>query len=144
MVFESCCQAQSNIHVENPINVDVSVSIYDHVSRLGICHFARPRLVLETPFSQSLRITMHFNSFKSRPKDNQTPSMFSQRLPTVHSGATPTNSSFVRHTPDSQPYSLYTLAPSKDGRFKAQMYQCSAWQPPLTAQPPWTASSVDR
>lgn len=43
-------------------------------------------------------------------------------------GDTHTTAAYAANVPDPQQYGLYNLANSKDGRFKAQLYQCSAWK----------------
>jgi len=45
-------------------------------------------------------------------------------------GDTHTVATYNGHLPDPQQFGLFTLANSKDGRFKAQLYQCSAWHNP--------------
>jgi hypothetical protein len=42
-------------------------------------------------------------------------------------GDTHTVAAYNGHPPDPQQFGLYTLANSKDGRFKSQLYQCAAW-----------------
>jgi hypothetical protein len=42
-------------------------------------------------------------------------------------GDTHTVAAYNGHPPDPQQYGLFTLANSKDGRFKSQLYQCAAW-----------------
>jgi len=42
-------------------------------------------------------------------------------------GDTHTVAGYNGNPPDPQQFGLYTLANSKDGRFKSQLYQCSAW-----------------
>jgi hypothetical protein len=42
-------------------------------------------------------------------------------------GDTHTVAAYNGHPPDPQQYGLFTLANSLDGRFKSQLYQCSAW-----------------
>jgi len=45
-------------------------------------------------------------------------------------GDTHTVQSYNGRLPDPQQYGLFTLANSRDGRFKSQLYQCSAWHNP--------------
>merc|ERR1719197_257557 len=45
-------------------------------------------------------------------------------------GDTHTVAAYNGKPPDPQQYGLFTLANSKDGRFKSQLYQCSAWHNP--------------
>lgn len=45
-------------------------------------------------------------------------------------GDTHTVAAYNGHPPDPQQYGLFNLANSRDGRFKAQLYQCSAWHNP--------------
>jgi len=42
-------------------------------------------------------------------------------------GDTHTVAAYNGHPPDPQQHGLFNLANSKDGRFKAQLYQCAAW-----------------
>jgi len=45
-------------------------------------------------------------------------------------GDTHTVAAYNGKPPDPQQYGLFTMANSKDGRFKSQLYQCSAWHNP--------------